>query len=209
MQYVMFDMLCEMFADRMFQTPRDVLNSDVIRLALETFPNGVDALNCIVSNAFDEKISVYHPVSDEIHTASAQNIAAHCFEYKKMYNVSTFVIVCRGKIVPQANIVIHALREQGFVVETIGIKNLQYNPTKHEYVPRHVLCKKETKDEVLRAYNVKGSQIPKINHATDAIAKWYGAQPGQMFKILRISELNDVVDIKKQPLYDVTYRMVI
>jgi len=61
-----------------------------------------------------------------------------------------------------------------------------FNRTHHRLVPPHKLLSDADKAEVLRAYDCKESQIPRITK-TDFIARYFGANVGDMFAIHRPS----------------------
>ena len=71
-------------------------------------------------------------------------------------------------------------------VETFQAKTLYYNVTKHVMVPPHRLLSPGEKEDMLISNHVNEDQCKKIL-ATDPVAKYYGARPGQMFEIKRRS----------------------
>jgi len=71
-------------------------------------------------------------------------------------------------------------------VETFQAKTLYYNVTKHVMVPPHRLLSPGEKEDMLISNHVNEDQCKKIL-ATDPVAKYYGANPGQMFEIKRCS----------------------
>ena len=108
---------------------------------------------------------------------------------KKEYNDINIniIIVLRDKENPSVR------REMQFSqynnIELFIQKNLTFNLTHHELVPKHIILSDEEKKKVFEKYNVNESQptqFPKIL-ITDPVAKYYGAKRGQMFKILRKS----------------------
>jgi DNA-directed RNA polymerase subunit H len=56
----------------------------------------------------------------------------------------------------------------------------------HELVPEHIILSEKVGEEVLKKYNIKPDQLPKILHTDPAIIS-IGAKPGQIVKIIRKS----------------------
>lgn len=71
-------------------------------------------------------------------------------------------------------------------IEIFLQKNLTFNITKHELVPKHVLLNENEIQEVIDKYNTPKNMFPKMN-SDDPVAKYYGAKSGDMFKIYRKS----------------------
>ncbi|BFI73463.1 DNA-directed RNA polymerase subunit H (EC 2.7.7.6) [Nanoarchaeota archaeon] len=58
--------------------------------------------------------------------------------------------------------------------------------TKHYLVPKHELLSEEEKQELLKKYNIRLSDLPRIKISDPAI-KNLGAKPGDIVKIIRNS----------------------
>ena len=71
-------------------------------------------------------------------------------------------------------------------VEVFLRKNMIFNITKHDYVPKHILLTKEEEKELLEKYNTTKGKLPKISK-TDPISKYYGMKTDQICKIIRKS----------------------
>ena len=71
-------------------------------------------------------------------------------------------------------------------VEVFLKKNMMFNITKHEYVPKHSILTKDEEKELLEKYNTTKGKLPKISK-TDPIAKYYGMKTDQICKIIRKS----------------------
>jgi DNA-directed RNA polymerase I, II, and III subunit RPABC1 len=87
-------------------------------------------------------------------------------------------------------------------------KELYFNITKHMLVPEHILLEKNQQYELykeLKSRNPSSAKLylPKI-YDTDPISKYYDANPGQVFKIIRKSLFDDV--IAKDSIF---YRIVV
>lgn len=68
------------------------------------------------------------------------------------------------------------------------IKELQYNPLKHELVPPHSILTAPEKKAFLKEYRIgQVKHLPYILR-NDVIARWIGAVPDDIIKITRFSE---------------------
>lgn len=71
-------------------------------------------------------------------------------------------------------------------VEVFLKKNLLFNITHHNYVPKHIILTNDEEKELLDKYNSTKSKLPKISK-TDPVAKYYGMKSEQICKIIRKS----------------------
>ena len=92
----------------------------------------------------------------------------------------------RKKILTQ--LVPNELEEIGrnIEVELFNELELQYDPTLHDLVPKHIILTKEEKKNVLQQFNLTLSQLPKLSN-TDVIARYYNMKNGDLIKIIRTS----------------------
>ena len=95
-------------------------------------------------------------------------------------------VISAGKLTQQAKLRIMEINTH-IPVETFSIGELVVNITKHVLVPKHILLKPEEKDQLLKRYRIKPSQLPKI-FITDPVAKYLGLKRGDVVKIVRFSE---------------------
>jgi len=79
------------------------------------------------------------------------------------------------------------------------MKKKKFNILDHELVPEHVVLSKEEAEEVLKKFNIKPEQLPKIL-TTDPVVKAIGAKKGDIIKVIRKS---------KTALKSVVYRLVV
>jgi DNA-directed RNA polymerase I, II, and III subunit RPABC1 len=119
-------------------------------------------------------------------------------EREGVYHV---IAIVSEPISTQSLAMLKSLRPQEMHIEVFEFERTLFNPTKHKLVPRHILYPSSVVDTVCADWGCTSAQLPRI-HATDPIARWYGAQPGQIFKILRPSEVLGGREI-------ITYRVVV
>ncbi|MGB9717630.1 MAG: DNA-directed RNA polymerase subunit H [Thermoproteota archaeon] len=65
------------------------------------------------------------------------------------------------------------------------------NILEHVLVPSHKVLSSEEREALLRKYNIKPSQLPKIL-ASDPVAAAIGAKPGDVLEITRKSQVAGV-----------------
>lgn len=80
------------------------------------------------------------------------------------------------------------LNAVGGMLQVFQMKELLYNPMKHELVPKHEKLSERDARQVMEQYMLKTkSQLP-IIHRTDVIARWLGLRHGDVVKITRYNE---------------------
>lgn len=125
--------------------------------------------------------------------------------------VKIAVVVYTDKITPPATTAIKYLKVKKYDVECFNEEKMQYNVTRHEKVPKHIICSLATKNDVLQKYKVKKEEIPYIK-SDDPVLLYLGAKKGQMIEIIRDSDSNReaiLPDGTKEILKDVTYKTVV
>ncbi|HEX17432.1 MAG: DNA-directed RNA polymerase subunit H [Thermoplasmata archaeon] len=63
----------------------------------------------------------------------------------------------------------------------------EFNILDHELVPEHIVLSKKEAEEVLKRFNIKPEQLPKIL-VSDPVVKAIGAKKGDIIKIIRRSK---------------------
>lgn len=83
-------------------------------------------------------------------------------------------------------------QKNGGILQFFQIKQLMFNPTKHEFVPEHVKLTDAEAQDIMKKYMIKSKlQMPIILH-NDIIAKWLGLKQGDIVKIKRYNENSGV-----------------
>ena len=96
------------------------------------------------------------------------------------------VIIVQDKQTPQ--IAKELLNDEYKLYEIFSMKNLMFNITHHEIVPKHILLTHEEVDLILKQYQTTRAQLPKLL-TTDPVAKYYGMKAGDVCKIIRQSPM--------------------
>ena len=138
----------------------------------------------VYTNPEGERIMACYDPIDRLDTKTVQNLV------KKMddANVKRMVLVGQNDIAtPPALRVLENYKSLGKWIEFFEFDEVVINITEHELVPKHELLTEEEKQEVLKRYNVKETQLPRILR-TDPVAKYLGVKPGQILRITRKSD---------------------
>ena len=84
-----------------------------------------------------------------------------------------------------AKTVLATIKDMRF--EVFRTSELVIDKMEHELVPRHEVLTAEEKQTVLKRYNLRDAQLPKMM-SYDPVARYFGLQRGQVVKIIRSSE---------------------
>ncbi|XP_077241674.1 DNA-directed RNA polymerase V subunit 5A-like isoform X1 [Tasmannia lanceolata] len=98
----------------------------------------------------------------------------------KEVNLNRMILIVQSKMTPQAKQAIAEIFP--FKVELFQIQDLLINITKHVLMPEHYMLTPEEKEKLLKQYSVEDKQLPRILE-TDAIARYYGLEKGQVVKV--------------------------
>jgi DNA-directed RNA polymerases I, II, and III subunit RPABC1 len=71
-------------------------------------------------------------------------------------------------------------------IEIFMNKNMIFNITHHEFVPKHIILNEEEIAELLDKYSTTLNKLPKMLK-TDPVSQYYGMKPNQVCKIIRNS----------------------
>jgi DNA-directed RNA polymerase subunit H (RpoH/RPB5) len=73
-------------------------------------------------------------------------------------------------------------------IEVFTKTELMCNLIDHIYIPKHYLLNAKEKEKFYEEYNITNTEIPKC-FTMDPVAKYYNAKSGDIFRIIRASEL--------------------
>ncbi len=102
------------------------------------------------------------------------------------------IIVHGGAVTSSAKGCIDAMIAEGVTIELFSHNELQYNITKHAYVPKHTLKSKDFKVQLLKDLRIAEARLPRIQK-NDPVARYFGAANGDLFQIDRVCNDGKVV----------------
>lgn len=192
----------EMLTDRKIQVPEDSL----------TYQDFVDRYGEDPTEIRKELAQVFGKIAvfwlESLGISDVQHVKMRMADLE----VNHSIVIYNNKITSYAATALRSLKAQKIIIETFSEQEMQINITKHELQPRHIICSLATKKEMFAAYSVNPSMIPQIKASTDPVCRWYGAEKGQLIKIVRPSEsIKSVVlpDGKVKEFFDIYYRSVV
>lgn len=104
-------------------------------------------------------------------------------------NVTCAIIISREPLTSfAAKGAIELASEHKIKLENFMTSSLFTNITHHNLVPQHVLLTKTERITLLKRYKLTADKLPRIIKDKDPICKYYGAERGEIFKIVRASE---------------------
>ena len=100
--------------------------------------------------------------------------------------VSNAILVLRGDITPFAKQAVMEMSDS-FRIEHFKEPELLVDITQHTLVPEHLVLSQNEKQELLKRYRLRETQLPRIQ-PNDPVARYYGMKRGQVVNIIRPSE---------------------
>lgn len=76
----------------------------------------------------------------------------------------------------------------GGMLQIFQLRELMYNPSKHELVPLHEKLTDADAKEFMDQYMLKSKAYVPVIHKTDVMARWLGLRHGDIVKITRYNE---------------------
>uniref|UniRef100_A0A6B2LIN3 RNA polymerase subunit H/Rpb5 C-terminal domain-containing protein n=1 Tax=Arcella intermedia TaxID=1963864 RepID=A0A6B2LIN3_9EUKA len=110
--------------------------------------------------------------------------------YEKMHaeGAQRCIIVLQTKLSAPAKQAIKETTKIGVKMELFLEEELMFNISRHMLVPTHIPLSNEEKNQLLKKYKMKESQIPRLL-ISDPVAKYYAFESGQVIKIIRPSTI--------------------
>jgi DNA-directed RNA polymerase I, II, and III subunit RPABC1 len=171
----------------------DEFNEHEVVIDREEFYNDKNVLEFHTSNTtiiFALTKKLRRNILEELKEYAGNDIMDFVGKYNNKLNV---ILVMNNDTVStpiavQLNKYDKMLQKKGGTLQFFHVKNLLFNPTRHQLVPKHRKLSAEEITEVMDKYLIKSKvQMPYILH-NDAIAKWLGLKQGDVVQIERYNE---------------------
>lgn len=91
-------------------------------------------------------------------------------------------------LISQLNKYDKLFQKNGGMLQYFQVKQLMFNPTKHEYVPEHIKLTESEIADFMKKYMIRSKLDMSRIYPTDPIAKWLGLKYGDIVKIIRYNE---------------------
>ncbi|MED6172295.1 hypothetical protein PIB30_048785 [Stylosanthes scabra] len=185
----------EMLKDRGYSIPPSEIDLPLSEFrAIHGQSPDVDRLRFSATHTSDpsKRILVIFCGPHIVKVTSVRNIAGQIVNRETL---SGLILIVQSTITSQA---LKAVNLFSFKVEIFQITDLLVNITKHVLKPKHEVLTDKQKRNLLRKYNLEEKQLPRIL-LTDAIARYYGLEKGQVVKITYSGDITQL---------HVTYRCV-
>lgn len=146
-----------------------------------------------VINVSTKNITVFYAFSKESFKELWSNLKVmDVAQMEKLYTTKKFILILHEyppSITLQAIVQKDtAIQEQGGFIQLFLMKELMYNPMKHELVPKHKKMSESDVKNFMEEMQLKSkNQLPLIQKQ-DIIARWLGLYPGDIVKITRYTE---------------------
>ena len=142
----------------------------------------------ILDNSVDDKLIAQDSESKLIVLISQVkklniNIIKEYIKLIELQKIPKCIIVYIDQITASAKKVIQHLKH--ITIEVFDIEELQYNPTKHRYVPEHIKIEGEEFEYINEKY---GKKLP-ILLTSDKISRYYNFKKGDIIKIIRDKDI--------------------
>ncbi|KAL7534571.1 hypothetical protein ACHAXR_005965 [Thalassiosira sp. AJA248-18] len=143
-----------------------------------------EGLTILVEKADDEtnNLFVFFPEDEKVGVKPIKNLT----DRMKDEGVSSAILVLRGDITPFAKQAVLEMSDS-FRIEHFKEAELLVDITDHTLVPEHRVLGQNEKQELLKRYRLRDTQLPRIQ-PNDPVARYYGMKRGQVVKIIRPSE---------------------
>jgi DNA-directed RNA polymerase I, II, and III subunit RPABC1 len=181
-------------------TERGILNSQKTNEYITKIINNLnddETYDLHIDNPRETDSKLYHIIlllEQKISTVTKTSIIGD-YIYK---NATEHKIIIVFDITPRAR---QAIQNNFPYVEIFLKKELMFNLIDSIYVPKHILLSNEEANRVISEYGVQKKDLPRI-FISDPVSRYYKAEFGQIFRIIRPSETSGVSNYYRIVVYD-------
>jgi DNA-directed RNA polymerase I, II, and III subunit RPABC1 len=183
--YTIWNSLMKMLQDREYQVPDELMSKSQynFKLALQEAQKR-DVLNTefVKSGNASEKILLFFDDSPRVTVPVISSLA----QKMNAEGIQRAILIGKSGI---TNSALQAIQEiiTHFVIEFFDEKELVSNYQESDSAQHHVILSEEEKVNFLERFQIKETQIPKID-LNDPVAKHYGLLKGEIIKMVKITE---------------------
>jgi DNA-directed RNA polymerase subunit H (RpoH/RPB5) len=171
----------EMLNDRGIIVP-ETENITFEELSVKYNTNNLD----IYINDEEKNINIYVHFHNEVKSFSKADLKNIMQKIISKYNDENIKLILILKEKENSTVSKELSKDAYKNVEIFLRKNMQFNITHHDYVPKHIILTVDEENELLEKYYTTKGKLPKIPR-TDPIAKYYNMKSEQICKIIRKS----------------------
>uniref|UniRef100_A0A6S9BLJ2 DNA-directed RNA polymerases I, II, and III subunit RPABC1 n=2 Tax=Ditylum brightwellii TaxID=49249 RepID=A0A6S9BLJ2_9STRA len=183
--YRVYKTVAAMLEKRGYMVPREIrtMSADAFTQKFGEKPTR-QSLTILVEKADDEsnQLFVFFPIDEKVGVKPIKELT----DKMKEETVSNAILVLREDITAFAKQAVQEMSDS-FRIEHFKEAELLVDITEHNLVPEHQVLSKNEKEELLKRYRLKETQLPRIQ-PNDPVARYYGMKRGQVVKIIRPSE---------------------
>ena len=178
----------EMIDDRKYVTNEPRKTEEEFRklymISNTVFSTSIPAVQRHATSPKQPNLIVCFPSEEKLRIQSIRDIIEYGETHaSKFYHI---IIVYRKSITPSAKSQLAQIKSEKkhMRIETFGVDELQYNPSKHVWVPPHRILSKAEKKTVLESLKCSQEHLPRIL-ICDPIVRYYGGRANQVMEILK------------------------
>jgi len=177
--------ISSMLNKRGYMIPREYLNMTPVTFVGKF---GMDppreGLTMLVEKSEDEsdQLFVFFPDEEKVGVKPIRILV----ERMKAEGVVSAIMVLRQGVTSLAKQAVLEVSDS-FSIEHFREAELLVDITEHTLVPEHIVLTTSEKNELLKRYRLRETQLPRIQLA-DPVARFYGMKRGHVVKIIRPSE---------------------
>jgi len=183
--YRVYKTIASMLQKRDYNVPRELLEMTpaIFVSKFGAYPSR-DSLTILVEKADDEQnqLFVFFPLDEKVGVKPIKEYT----EKMREEAVANAILILRLGMTPIAKQAVLEVSDS-VRIEHFLESELLVDITEHKLVPDHQVLTQNEKQELLKRYRLKETQLPRIQQ-TDPVARYYGMKRGNVVKITRTSE---------------------